>query len=115
MIKNVICQGRTFPGRHPKDPAIFRNCLFRRCTIKIECWCGPVLHGCRFEECTFVYGNIHIEPRNKRCEITGNTRILHAPDFDRRRAGVLVRHYFGQERCVESADFGHIVDEKKKS
>jgi hypothetical protein len=110
IIKNQICEERKFPWPHPKvntGYAIFRNCLFRKCEIVMECWCGVVLHGCRFEYCTFIIkGFDHITRRSiKRCESHDYTVVNNVTGKTQQWAEDKIRRvFYGVDEVEEKGD-----------
>lgn len=107
LVKNQLCTNRKVPWPHPKmngsGAVILRNCLFRNCEIDIDCWCGPRFHGCRFEDCVFLFDpQSYCEERAKRCEIVGG-RVKAAsknPRYTQDYMRQWLRKYLGQEGCT---------------
>ncbi len=85
VAKDLLCEDAFPLPAHAKVPpgkVVFRNCLFRRCTVLLGCWCGVQFVGCRFEDCTFelMYMNMHYQDTMKQCEFQGG-RLVVSPNF----------------------------------
>lgn len=81
MVRDFIIE-HADPFRYHAKPfgagrAIFNNCLFRGCIIRIDCLCGVEFQGCKFDKCHFIMSSDDNNPLSenecKGCIIRGGT------------------------------------------
>lgn len=52
FIEDLVFQNITFPPVAPKSGLTFRNVLFEKCEIVMECWCNFTVRSSKFVDCT---------------------------------------------------------------
>lgn len=81
VVENLVVAGAVFPRGHVKEKLSIRNVLFRDCVMILDCWCGLLFVGCRFERCMIISkdSNTDANFHTRVCEFDACEFILRCP------------------------------------